>query len=605
MEQATQRFPGLRPLLAVATLVATICAPSTASATAVATDPTAPGTDDRVAAQVAPLGARDAELYRRIFALQAAGDLAAAEPLIAQLEDHLLLGHVQLQRFLRPTAAASYTDLAAWLERHADHPDADQVHRLAEQRQPAGAASLARPVRGYLAGNGQELQERGRPRPQAAVERSPADAALVRAWVEEIEALVRADRLDDAVAVLHRPDMDRLVEPVDVDLARWTIAQMFFADGQDQAAHALAKVAAAGSATAFPEIHWTAGISAWRLGRIEAAAAHFMALADTTDALPAERARAAFWAARAHMVTAQPALAQRYLALAADHPDSFYGLLAGQALGRRIGDDLAQAPLGGDAALALLRHEGARRALALAQVGQVARAEAEIRKLAARAEPEVVVGLIGLAERLDLPAVQMRLAQRLGQSDARPGDLYPLPRWRPAHGFTVDRALVYAIARAESAFDPTARSHAGAQGLMQIMPTTARYIAARSQLVLAGHDDLLRPETSLSFGQWYLGHLLESHAVEADLIHLALAYNAGPGRLAKWRAELDYGHDPLLFLESVPHREPRVYVKKVLTNLWRYRARLGQSQPSLAALAHNRWPTYGALDDQAKVSAAR
>jgi soluble lytic murein transglycosylase len=206
--------------------------------------------------------------------------------------------------------------------------------------------------------------------------------------------------------------------------------------------------------------------------------------------------------------------------------------------------------------------------------------------------------LIGLAESLDLPAAQMRLAQSLGSSEGRLqfAALYPVPSWQPANGYTIDRALVYSIMRAESAFDPSAESQAGAQGLMQVMPETAQDIAARGALEPPQADDLFEPATSIQFGQAYLEYLLQWSPIGGNLIYMAAAYNAGPGRIAQWRAQLGIDDDPLLFLESIPMREPRVYVKKVLTNLWAYRARLGQPQPSLEALAHNRWPSYHALD---------
>jgi soluble lytic murein transglycosylase len=86
-------------------------------------------------------------------------------------------------------------------------------------------------------------------------------------------------------------------------------------------------------------------------------------------------------------------------------------------------------------------------------------------------------------------------------------------------------------------------------------------------------------------------------------MYLAVAYNAGPGRVQQWRETLGIEDDPLLFLESIPLREPRVYVKKVLTNLWTYRARFGQAQSSLKALAKGRWPTYRALDRESQIHA--
>jgi soluble lytic murein transglycosylase len=216
-----------------------------------------------------------------------------------------------------------------------------------------------------------------------------------------------------------------------------------------------------------------------------------------------------------------------------------------------------------------------------------------------------MAGLVALAKALDLPAAQMRLAQSLGRSDGRYdlSALYPVPTWRPANGYTLDRALVFAFMRAESAFDPSAESHAGARGVMQVMPATARYIAARADLEHPHGGALFEPETSILFGQAYLEHLLQRPSIGDNLIYLAVAYNAGPGRVSQWRETLGIEDDPLLFLESIPMREPRVYVKKVLSNLWTYRARFGQPQASLTALARSSWPTYRALDRRTQVHA--
>lgn len=171
-----------------------------------------------------------------------------------------------------------------------------------------------------------------------------------------------------------------------------------------------------------------------------------------------------------------------------------------------------------------------------------------------------------------------------------------MPRWQPGTGLRLDRALILAIIRAESAFDPNAESHVGAKGLMQVMPATARMMARIAALDAPRGSALLEPETSMAFGQAYLEHLLQYRWIGDNLIYVASGYNAGPGRVLEWQRELGTDNDPLLFLESIPMTEPRVYVKKVLTNLWTYRARLGQPQPSLEALARNQWPTYHALD---------
>ncbi|MGH6944810.1 MAG: lytic transglycosylase domain-containing protein, partial [Geminicoccaceae bacterium] len=351
------------------------------------------------------------------------------------------------------------------------------------------------------------------------------------------------------------------------------------------------------SGDAVPEMHWDAGMAAWRAGRIAAAALHFAALANAEQAAPAERSRAAFWAARAYLVGFQPALVRHFLTLAAEPARNFYGLLARAALGQSIAYDWQEVGLHDGMLQLLMEYPGAKRALALGQIGQPVLAEREIRKLAGRATPELMTSLIALAGSLDLPAVEMRLAQSLGVSrghyhyDA----LFPVPSWQPITGFTLDRALVFAVIRAESGFDPLAESEAGARGVMQVMPGTASEIALKSELDLPQADALFEPETAIQFGQAYLQQLLRRSSIGDNLIYLAAAYNAGPGGVMRWRRDLDQD-DPLLFLESIPNGQTRVYVKKVLANLWTYRARLGQPQTELKALASSHWPRYRALD---------
>ena len=86
------------------------------------------------------------------------------------------------------------------------------------------------------------------------------------------------------------------------------------------------------------------------------------------------------------------------------------------------------------------------------------------------------------------------------------------------------------------------------------------------------------------------------------LFLMAAAWNGGPGNLNKWRKKTDDLNDPLFFIESIPSRETRNFIEKVLSNLWVYRNRLGQSAPSLDAIAEGRWPVYTPLgQDTAEV----
>jgi soluble lytic murein transglycosylase len=552
------------------------------------------------------LSAQDMRRYREIFRVQERAEWAAADRLIAALEDRVLLGYVLYQRYMHPTGYRSrFEELSAWLGAYADHPDAERVHSLATRRRPAGAPAPQDPVRGYLGGAGQELQERGEVRYRGDAGRTPDEEDRVEEWRDTIARLIVAGSPEDAEQELARPDLAPLLAPLELDLGRASVARGHLAAGNHDRALALAGPAAARSGRVEPDLRWIAGLSAWRAGRIHLAAWNFAKLADADDAsaiLPAERARAAFWAARAYLVQMRPSRAKHYLGLAASGRD-FYGLLARSILRRPLVD--GDAEVAADALQLAMDHPGARRAVALGQIGHYGEAEREIRKLAARAAPALMAGLVALAKSLDLPAAQMRLAQSLGRSDGRYdlSALFPVPSWQPIGGYTLDRALLFAFMRAESGFNPQAESHAGALGVMQVMPATAKFIAARNDLERPHEAALFEPETSIGFGQAYLEHLLQRPSIGDNLIYLAVAYNAGPGRVGLWRKTLAAEDDPLLFLESIPMREPRVYVKKVLTNYWTYRARFGQGRPSLDALARSRWPTYRALDSRSQMHA--
>jgi soluble lytic murein transglycosylase len=555
---------------------------------------------------LAPLSVRDQRLYREIIALQDEGRWDAADVLIRRLRDPLLLGHLQHQRYMHPDAYRStYEELRAWLEHYGDHPGADRVYRLALTRRPAGAPAPAEPLAGYLGGSGQERQEVTGVAYRSARERSADEDATVRAWRETIDRLAARRQPAQAAEHLALRSIRKLADQVEIDLARWAVAGAYVAVGEDLEALKLARLAALRSGDMVPEIHWTAGFSAWRAGRSDLAVRHFSALAEAEAAHPSERSRAAFWAACAYVVEQKPQQTAAFLRIAAEDPQGFYGLLARAVLGEEEGHEWAEPGPREEGLRAAARLPGARRALALGQIGQNGLAEQEIRKLAARASPDLMPGLIALAAWLDLPAAQMRLAQSLRHRNGggHYPALYPLPSWQPTTGFTVDRALLFAVMRAESGFDPEAESHAGARGLMQVMPATAKEIALRSDLDLADWDGLFEPATGMTVGQAYLDEILRLPRIGDNLMFVAVAYNAGPGRVAAWCEELGVDSDPLLFLESIPLRETRIYVKKVLTNLWTYRDRLGQPRPSLEELAGSAWPLYRALDKKPAIHA--
>ena len=155
----------------------------------------------------------------------------------------------------------------------------------------------------------------------------------MRAWRDEIDRLAGSRQPEAAAAQLELPAIRRLADRVEIDLARWAVAGAWLAVGDDLEALKLARRAAARSGDIVPEIHWTAGFSAWRLGRSDLAARHFTALAQAEAAHPSERSRAAFWAARAYIVEQKPQHVAGFLRIAAEDTQGIYGLLARAVLG--------------------------------------------------------------------------------------------------------------------------------------------------------------------------------------------------------------------------------------------------------------------------------
>ncbi|MEN6349129.1 MAG: lytic transglycosylase domain-containing protein, partial [Syntrophomonas sp.] len=150
---------------------------------------------------------------------------------------------------------------------------------------------------------------------------------------------------------------------------------------------------------------------------------------------------------------------------------------------------------------------------------------------------------------------------------------YPQPNhdtvFKIAYENNVDPYLVFAIMRAESKYEPGARSSAGARGLMQIMPETAAWIAQQKGISDFKADQLHDPELNISFGCWYLASL--NQEFEGRLPLIVAAYNAGRGNVKEWVVQDKWNGDARQ-LEKIPYEETRQYVKNVLKNYEAYRA---------------------------------
>ncbi|WP_020591055.1 lytic transglycosylase domain-containing protein [Kiloniella laminariae] len=547
----------------------------------------------------------DIKIYTKIFALQEQGRWPEAEKQIAKLQDKTLMGHVLAQKFLHPTAYRSkYKELKEWLGEYADHPQADTIYKLALQRRPKNYAMPDKPVQHKSASYrayGKNYNYR------SGKKLSSADQKKARQLKSQLRRNILNTRLSVTEEALQSAKAKHLLDKVEIDQTYAKLAAAWYYYGKDQKAYDLA-VEATKSRKYVPSSDWIAGLAAWRMGQIDLARKHFSTLADATRANSWMRSAGAYWTARTNLKLKAPQDVSKRLYQAAEYPRTFYGVLARRALGLDLVFETSPLALGLDTVEILESYPTSRRALALLQLDKTDEAREELSQVIGSIEGDEIYAFLELTEQIGMPRLAFRLGARMAAEEKQerqlPSDswgiidtaLYPIPQWEPTGGYEIDRALVYAFMRQESSFNPNAKSPDGARGLLQLMPQTATFIDEKRSFRGADRNELYDPSLNLELGQKYLSYLLTHSYVQGDLFKLATAYNGGPGNLGKWERNTNHNDDPLLFIESIPSHETRLFIERVLTNLWIYRARLNQASPSLDALAAGRWPRYEAQD---------
>lgn len=552
-----------------------------------------------------PLSAEDEDRYREIFALQENGDWGRADKLIRDLDNRILMGHVLFQRLMHPTAYRSkYKELKAWMDQYADHPEADRIYNLALKRRPANWKYPDKPRAAET--NGLTREDAAAKKVAKGVQkpyRSRAERAQIRSEQRRIRYWVQRGRVTASLDHLNSKPIRKLFDQVSMADSLGVVARGYFRYDYDEKAVDVAAEALKLAPEAALNAAWWGGLAAFRQEDYGKAASFFVALSEMADASPHYHAAGAFWASRAYLLGGKPEKVNPMLQRAAEVQRSFYGLLALGALGLQPSFDWELVPLSQDELSLLRRIPAANRAMALIQIGEITRAEAELKRIMHALPVNLARVLLGVADEGGLADLAFRVGADLERRHGLRLDaaLYPTPGFEPRNGFQIDRAFLYALIRQESRFRPDARSHAGASGLMQLMPSTAGFVAQKR---FTGHrrNELLDPAYNMELGQKYVQMLLDDRIAGKNLLYTLTAYNGGPGNLQKWRAKITYNNDPLLFLEAIPSRETRIYVENVLANLWIYRHRLQQRAPSLHALLAGNWPVYIAQDDALKDS---
>ncbi len=343
-------------------------------------------------------------------------------------------------------------------------------------------------------------------------------------------------------------------------------------------------------AARYPESHladrarWRAGYALYGLGRFEEAARVFLKLADqTSENYMLDQGY--YWAGKSFQRAGRTELGASWIRrAAAGFPTSYYASRAWAILALK---DRAYppAPKSRGANERQPKYEPSPYLLKgdrLADLGLYDEAEQEYRHAGWAHRKEIYalgelqrrferIGAVNQALRLSGLIVNLERERGMPMTLASFRRLYPTYYWgeinRTAQDFSLDPNLVLAIIRQESAFDEMALSRAGARGLMQVMPATGRQMARKLRLRDYSTEDLWEPQTSIRLGARHLAdHFRAFRSSEERQLGLALsAYNAGLDVARKWSSRLPE-HDVDEFVESIPYRETRNYVKLVYRN---------------------------------------
>ena len=394
-----------------------------------------------------------------------------------------------------------------------------------------------------------------------------------------VQKLNRDGRVADAARLmLSAPrDPEVLVSPDDWWTERRQIARKLIDLGSPKLAYQLCAEHSAQARDQRIDAEFHAGWIALRFLADPARAADHFAKAAEWAETPMSFARIAYWRARAAEAAEDEEAATRHFEQAASRPTTFYGQLALARLGRSdltmrmparvaVGDERGEAVR----VVELLESLDARD-IAAPLATDMARVEADESRIAALGETLVAARDARLALTVGKLASQRGLAL-----DEFAFPVFGIPRYEAMAG-SAPRALVYAIARQESAFDSKAISSAGARGLMQMMPATARRTAQHKGLAYDEARLLNDPAFNAMLGAAHLGELTVEHP--GSLILAFAAYNAGGKRVKEWIAAhgdpRDPAVDPVDWIELIPIAETRNYVQRIAENLEVYRQRIG------------------------------
>jgi len=532
------------------------------------------------------LSAKDIKTYKLLFKYQRALRRDKVAQLIPKLENKVLYGHLMAERLLHPKTKASYKDLKHFLDNYNDQHQASTIYKLANKRKPKSI---------------KKTHNKPAPRKNIAKYTNPDDAlekprnknvkntntrkqliSRVKYYTKK-KKYVQAERILDSNK--NRKIMgDSTYTKYGLRLTKALFNAKKYSDSY--------RVAQKISTLIRPMVHeavWYEGLSAYNMGKYKTAANTFRRLASNVPGGSKYYSQSSYWAGLSYKKANKKSMSKVFFKQAAKNNYNFYGMIANEEIGKRPEMNWKEPKASRRDVNTLLKNNKIKRVIALAEIGEYDLAQKELRAVYASIPYGMDEALLKMSLDLNLSWNALTLSYNLLERRKQfLSGLYPdIKVWKPKRA-TVDYSLINAIIRQESAFSPSVKSSAGAMGLMQIMPGTAKHIRQKQGKRVLPKSYVYRPGVNVKLGQYYIGYLLEEF--NGNLIYSIAAYNAGPGNVRKWISKGLADNGPAAFVEAIPFPETKKYVKKVMSNYWVYRDKFDQSKSTLRQIAGNHWP---------------
>ena len=514
------------------------------------------------------LSNKDVQLYKTIFNDYRNGDFKKGDESIAQLDDQILMGHVEALKLLHPTKhRSSFLELRDWLDKYNDQYEATRIYNLGVKRKPSGAANPKKNI--YPELNEIFLEKSEAPKTINNLRKIFTSSNYSKKISIYNTVRSRVGRGWPTGALEYLSHHEKYFNDKEKSFLLSKIANGYYlANLDDKAINVLSDTSFINEP--YSEGLWIKGLAFYRKGDFQTASRQFLILSKITNSKWLSDA-GAYWSFLSSTkdandnITFQASLDA--LDVACQPSFNIYSILSCRILDKPIKDNLfddieMKKDLG-----FFLDTEFGRRIQALVEIGELPVAELELNRLQGRSNDRFKRVILGFSIKNDLSSMQIKTAKNLFADSAPLQFLYPTPKWIMDFNFnSIDPTIALSMIRQESQFSAFAKSGKSAYGLMQILPSTAKMVNKEYNFN-SNPRILFDPKINVETGTKYIESLLEIDYIQGDLLKALISYNAGPGNLSKWMKKTNFNNDSFLLIESIPSRETRIFVERVLTNL--------------------------------------